>query len=281
MHDGSGAEGLMPGGIMRDKLMKDGKFAKESKRRRGVYLIPNLLTTGNLFSGIFSILSVFNANYVAAAVAILVAVVFDMLDGRSARWTNSTSQFGVEYDSLADLVSFGVAPGLLIYSWALSTHGMIGSAVMFAFVACGALRLARYNVMAAESRSYFTGLPIPAAASVIATLVVFDHHILRLGAEVKPLLILIITMVLSFLMVSTIKYRSFKDMKFRGGTHFNYLVWAILALMLVVAWPQVMLFTAFALYAASGPIEKGVTMVARAFGRREAGTEQQVAEVKD
>jgi CDP-diacylglycerol---serine O-phosphatidyltransferase len=239
------------------------------------------LTTGNLFSGIFSILSVFNANYVAAAVAILVAVVFDMLDGRSARWTNSTSQFGVEYDSLADLVSFGVAPGLLIYSWALNTHGMLGSAVMFAFVACGALRLARYNVMAAESRSHFTGLPIPAAANVIATLVIFDHHILRLGKEVKPLLILIITMVLAFLMVSAVKYRSFKDMKFRGGTHFNYLVWAILGLMLVVAWPQVMLFGVFALYALSGPVEKGVVMMARAFGRRDAASDQHAVEAKD
>jgi CDP-diacylglycerol--serine O-phosphatidyltransferase len=187
----------------------------------------------------------------------------------------------VEYDSLADLVSFGVAPGLLIYSWALSTHGMLGSAVMFAFVACGALRLARYNVMAAESRSSFTGLPIPAAASVIATLVVFDHHILRLGAEVKPLIILIITMVLAFLMVSMVKYRSFKDLKFRGGTHFNYLVWAILGLMLVVAWPQVMLFAVFALYAVSGPLEKAVILVARAFGRRDPGAEQQIFEAKD
>jgi CDP-diacylglycerol---serine O-phosphatidyltransferase len=252
---------------MRDKFLKDSKLMKEGKRRRAVYLIPNLLTTGNLFSGIFSILSVFNANYVAAAIAILVAVVFDMLDGRSARWTNSTSQFGVEYDSLADLVSFGVAPGLLIYSWALSTHGMLGSAVMFAFVACGALRLARYNVMAAEPRSYFMGLPIPASASVIATLVIFDHHILRLGAEVKPLLILIMTMTLAFLMVSTIKYRSFKDLKFRG-THFNYLVWAILAVMLVVAWPQVMLFVVFAGYAMSGPLEKGLTLLIRPFGKR-------------
>ncbi len=258
-------------------------FMKEPKRKRGVYLIPNLLTTGNLFSGLFSILAVFNANYVAAAVAILVAVVFDMLDGKSARWTNSTSQFGVEYDSLADLVSFGVAPGLLIYSWALSAHGMLGSAVMFAFVACGALRLARYNVLVANSENkYFTGLPIPAAASVIATLVVFDHHIVRMGAEVKPLLILIMTLTLAFLMVSTIKYRSFKDLKFRGGRNFNYLVWAILSLMLVAAWPQVMLFVVFAGYAVSGIVEKGVSLLAKAFGKRGgAGSEQPVLETKE
>ena len=266
---------------MRGNLMR-GTFMKDQKRKRGGYLIPNVLTSGNLFSGLFAILAVFNANYLAAAIAILVALVFDVLDGKSARLMNSTSQFGVEYDSLADLVSFGVAPGLLIYSWALSGHDMLGSAVMFAFVACGALRLARYNVMTASAESkHFTGLPIPAAASVIATLVVFDHHILRMGAEVKPLLILIMTLTLAFLMVSTIKYRSFKDLKFRGGSHFNYLVWAILGLMLVVAWPQVMLFVLFAGYAVSGIVEKGVSLLAKVLGKR-GGTksDQPVSETK-
>lgn len=246
-------------------------------------MIPNLLTTGNLFSGLYSIHSVFNANYVEASIAILVAVIFDMLDGKSARWTNSTSQFGVEYDSLADVVSFGVAPGVLIYSWALSEQGMVGSAVMFAFVACGALRLARYNVLAALSETkYFTGLPIPAAASVIASLVLFDHRILRLGAEVKPLLVLILILVLAFLMVSTIKYRSFKDLKFRGGSHFNYLVWAILVLMLVVAWPKVMLFVVFMVYVLSGPVEKGLTFLIRPFAKRKvASPEQPALETKE
>lgn len=267
---------------MRGSLVKRTKaFMKDGKRRRGVYLIPNLLTTGNLFSGLFSILAVFNANYIAAAIAILVAVVFDMLDGKSARWTNSTSQFGVEYDSLADLVSFGVAPGLLIYSWALSTHGMMGSAVMFAFVACGALRLARYNVMSSSGESkYFTGLPIPAAASVVATLVIFDHHIVRMGAEVKPLLILIMTLGLAFLMVSTIKYRSFKDLRFKDGHHFNYLVWAVLVLMLVIAWPQVMLFVVFASYALSGIVDKVVMVLSKGAGKRGTG-EQPALETKD
>lgn len=260
-----------------------GALMKESRRRRGIYLIPNLLTTGNLFSGLFSILAVFNANYVAAAVAILIAVVFDMLDGKSARLMNSTSQFGVEYDSLADLVSFGVAPGLLIYSWALSAQGMLGSAVMFAFVACGALRLARYNVMVATAESrYFTGLPIPAAASVVASLVIFDHHILRMGAEVKPLLILIMTLTLAFLMVSTIKYRSFKDLKFKGDRTFNYLVWAILMLMLVVAWPQVMLFVVFAAYAVSGMAAKGGSLLAKLLGKRGGvGADQPASETKE
>lgn len=257
-------------------------FMKDPRRKRGVYLIPNLLTTGNLFSGLFAIMETFNANYVAAAIAILVAMVFDMLDGKSARLMNSTSQFGLEYDSLADVVSFGVAPGLLIYSWALSSHGMAGSAVMFAFVACGALRLARYNVMTTTSESkYFTGLPIPAAAGVVATLVVFDHHIVRMGAEVKPLIILIMTLALAFLMVSTVKYRSFKDVRFRDGRHFNYLVWVILVLMLVVAWPQVMLFAVAAGYALLGPIEKLVTVLAKAAGRPARAPDRPLPETKE
>ncbi len=258
-----------------------GNFLKEPKRRRAVYLIPNLLTTGNLFSGLYSVLAVFSANYFKAAVAILVAMIFDMLDGKSARWTKSTSQFGVEYDSLADLVSFGVAPGLLIYSWALSQHGMFGAAVMFAFVACGALRLARYNVTSGTTDGkYFTGLPIPAAAAVVATLVIFDHYIVRMGTEVKPLLILVITLTLAFLMVSTVKYRSFKDLRFQGGRHFNHLVSVILVLMLVVAWPQAMLFVLSAGYALLGPGEKAVNLIAKVFGKRGAGSEQPSLETR-
>ncbi len=257
---------------------------KETRRRRGGYLVPNILTTGNLFSGLYAILAVFNANYFAAAVAILVALVFDMLDGKSARWMNSTSQFGVEYDSLADLVSFGVAPGLLIYTWALKAHGMAGSAIMFAFVACGALRLARFNVIVNPSEGkYFTGLPIPAAASVLATLVIFDRHVLQMGSQIKPILILVLTLTLAFLMVSTVKYRSFKDLKFKRGRLFNYLVWATLGLMLVVAWPQVMLFVTCIAYAVSGPLEKAFAVGAKAVGKRRTpgSAGQPMPETKD
>lgn len=256
---------------------------REPRRRRGGYLVPNLLTTGNLFSGLFAILAVFTADYFAAAVAILIAMVFDMLDGKSARWMNSTSEFGMEYDSLADMVSFGVAPGLLIYAWALSGHGMAGAAIMFAFVACGALRLARFNVGVSNAENkYFTGLPIPAAASVIATLIIFDRHALHLGGELKPILILTLTLALAFLMVSTVKYRSFKDLQFTRGRLFNFLVWAILSLMLIVAWPQVMLFMACMGYALSGPIEKCFGLCAKALGKRgPAGSEQVVTETKE
>lgn len=245
-------------------------FANGGKRHKAaMHLIPNLFTTGNLFCGVYAILSVFNANYMAAAIAILVAMIFDVLDGKSARLTNSTSHFGLEYDSLSDVVSFGVAPGLLIYSWALSGQGMFGVAVMFAYVAMGAVRLARFNsTVAVADSKYFTGLAIPAAAGVVASLVILDHHIVRMGSEVKPVLVLVITLSLSFLMVSTVKYRSFKDLKFKGRQQITYLVWGILALMLIAAWPEVMLFVVFAGYAMMGPTERVFWLAARAMGKK-------------
>jgi len=254
-------------------------FAKGGKRRKAaMHLIPNLFTTGNLFCGVFAILSVFNAHYQAAAIAILVAMVFDVLDGKSARLTNSTSHFGLEYDSLSDVVSFGVAPGLLLYSWALSGQGTFGIAVMFAYVAMGAVRLARFNATTTLSDGkYFTGLAIPAAAGVVASMVIFDHHIAQVGAEVKPIAVLVITLVLSFLMVSTIKYRSFKDLKFRGGQHITYLVWGILALVLVAAWPQVMLFVIFAGYAMLGPVERLITTVTKLAAKQPQSKREQPA----
>jgi len=248
-------------------------FGKDSKRRKAaMHLIPNLFTTGNLFCGVYAILSVFKGDYMAAAVAILIAMVFDVLDGKSARLTNSTSHFGLEYDSLSDVVSFGVAPGVLIYSWALSGLGTFGVAVMFAYVAMGAVRLARFNsTVALSDGKYFTGLAIPAAAGVVASLIVFDHHTAHMTAEVKPVVVLLLTLMLSFLMVSTIKYRSFKDLKFKGPQQITYLVWGILGLMMVAAWPQVMLFVVFAGYASMGPAEKMFWVVARAMGKKGPG----------
>ncbi len=236
---------------MTARFMRGGPAAN----RRGVYLLPNLFTTGNLLSGFYSMIAVFNADYVFAAVAILVATVFDSLDGRVARLTKTTSKFGVEYDSLADLVSFGVAPGLLIYSWALTNYGRIGWVAAFLFVACGALRLARFNVQVGtvEGR-YFVGLPIPAAAGLIAATVLLDAHILRLGAAMKPLLIVVMTYVLAFLMVSNIRYWSFKGVEMHARRPFQVLVAAVLVVMVVTAAPQVMLFALFAAYAASGVV---------------------------
>jgi CDP-diacylglycerol--serine O-phosphatidyltransferase len=247
-----------------------GAFMKQPKKRRVVYLIPNLLTTGNLFSGLASILFVFGGNYGAAAIAILVAIVFDVLDGTSARLMKSTSDFGLQYDSLADVVAFGVAPGLLMYSWALSPPKMLGAAVMFAFVACGALRLARHNVLATTGGEGkpFTGLPIPGAAGVIATLVIFDQHVVTIGENVKPILGIVLTLSLAFLMVSTFRYHSLKELKTQEHHHFNYLVYAVLILMAVLAYPQAMLFVVFAAYTLSGVLEQGWKLVAGMMGKK-------------
>ena len=160
-------------------------FGRDGKRRKAaMHLIPNLFTTGNLLCGVFSMLSVFNADYMVAAVAILVAMVFDVLDGKSARLTNSTSHFGFEYDSLSDVVSFGVAPGLLIYSWALSGQGMFGMAVMFSYVAVGAGRVGRFyfTTSVAEGKD-FTGLAIPSEAGGVGVLVVFAHYNVRVVTQ--------------------------------------------------------------------------------------------------
>lgn len=238
------------------------------RRRQVIYVVPNLLTTGNLFCGLYAIMAVFGANYVKAAIAILVALVFDVLDGQSARWTKTTSQFGIEYDSLADLVSFGVAPGVLIYSWALSGYGLLGIAMIFAFVGCGALRLARYNVLTgATDNRYFMGLPIPAAAGVLASLMLLDHHILRVGQEVKPVLTLIVTLALAFLMVSTIRYTKFKGMRLLAGEGFMYVVWGVLVIMLIAAAPQIALFMLFAGYALSGVVMLAFGLARRAVRR--------------
>jgi CDP-diacylglycerol--serine O-phosphatidyltransferase len=235
--------------------MKPMKQTLRLRRRQAIYVIPNLFTTGNLFCGLYAIISVFDGDYVKAPIAILVALIFDMLDGQSARLTKTTSQFGIEYDSLADLVSFGIAPGILVYAWALHSHGVMGLAVVFAFVGCGALRLARFNVNAGTGDNrYFTGLPIPAAASVLASLMIFDRHILQLGQTLKPMMILVVTFVLSFLMVSTVKYVKFKGMRFHAGEGFLYLVWGVLGIMLIAAMPHIALFALFAGYAVSGVV---------------------------
>ena len=235
-------------------------------------MIPNLLTTGNFFSGFYAIISVFNADYLIASVAILVATIFDFLDGKSARLVKATSRFGVEYDSLADLISFGLAPGLLIYSWALNTYGRIGWLAVFLYTVCGALRLARFNAQTSSSDGrFFTGLPIPAAAAVIASIVLLDHHKLRMGQEIKPLLILFITYSLAALMVSSIKYRSFKYFKLKERKPFNFLVSAILLLIVFIAAPQIMFFFMATCYALSGPLERPIVATLNLLRKNRAG----------
>ncbi len=226
-----------------------------SRRRRGIALLPNVMTTANLFSGFYAIVSVLSANYLHAAAAILIAIIFDSLDGYVARYTKSSSRFGLEYDSLADLISFGLAPGLLIYTWALSGYGRLGWVAAFLFVACGALRLARYNVQASGSDvRYFTGLPIPAAAGLIAATVLLDEYILRLGKEVRPVVILVMIYALAALMVSRFRYG--KQLRLPHWRPFELLVGSVLVLVILALFPQMTIFVGFAGYALSGVLDR-------------------------
>jgi CDP-diacylglycerol--serine O-phosphatidyltransferase len=228
---------------------------QESPLRRGVYILPSLFTTGNLLAGFYSITLTLAGDFARAAVFILVAHVLDGLDGRVARFTRTTSRFGIEYDSLADLVAFGVAPAVLAYRWALVPWGDWGWLAASLYVACGALRLARFNVQvdSVEKRS-FVGLPIPAAADVIASVVLLYYYVGGAGATYKRATLLVLTYVLAALMVSNFRYFSFKELPFRRRQGFWILVLAILLVQVAIAIPQVVLFLGATGYALSGPV---------------------------
>ena len=223
--------------------------------RKGIYLLPNTLTLCSMLLGFYSILSTLKGNYVYAAWAILFATIFDGLDGWVARLTNSTTKFGIELDSLSDLVSFGVAPAVMMYKWALVPFGRIGWAAAFWFMACGALRLARYNVQmgSTESKS-FTGMPIPGAATIIASLVLFYHEMSDMPPG-KNILILGLTVLLAFLMVSTLKYHGAKEIDFRQRKPFWILVAFVLGLTIIVMHPPISLFLFAMIYLLGGIIE--------------------------
>ena len=227
---------------------------KKIRIKKGIYVLPNLFTSASLFCGFYSIIASFKEHFVPASVAILFSVVFDGIDGRIARLTNTTSKFGAEYDSLADVIAFGVAPALLAYSWSLSIYGKLGWIVAFLFVLCGALRLARYNIQIGLIESnVFNGLPIPSAASVVATTVIFFDWT---GAEGKFQngFIMIFIVILSLLMVSSVKYYSFKDMKLLAREPFTIFFWSTVLLIIIFHWPEIMFFVIILGYVISGPI---------------------------
>lgn len=218
-----------------------------------IYVLPNLMTTGNLFCGFFAVIQSIKGNFLFAAYAIVVAAVFDQLDGRLARLTRSTSKFGAEYDSLCDLVSFGMAPGVLLFLWALQPFGRLGWVACFLFVACGALRLARFNVQAnVVEKNYFQGLPIPMAAGIVASSVLAFQDL-----ELEPMGsygLLIMTILLAFVMVSNFRFRSFKDLDLKERLPFRYLILGLGVLVIVALRPEVMLFVLFMSYAALGAV---------------------------
>lgn len=225
------------------------------RRRLGmhIYVLPNMLTTGNMFCGFFAMIYAIHGNFQFSAYAIVFAAVFDLLDGRVARMTHSESQFGKEYDSLSDVISFGVAPSLLLFEWALQPFGRIGWLAAFFFVACGALRLARFNVQHhVMEKAYFQGLPIPMAAGIVASSVLAFQD-MGLNAS-RSIWILAMTFLLGFVMVSTFPYRSFKDIDLKQRLPFHYLVIAVFLFAVVAIRPEVTLFALFLTYALLGAI---------------------------
>lgn len=218
-----------------------------------IYLLPNLMTTGNLFCGFFAIIQAIKMQFSYAAYAIVAASIFDLLDGRLARLTRSTSKFGAEYDSLSDLVSFCVAPAILLFMWTLYPYGRLGWLAAFLFVACGALRLARFNVQAnVIEKAYFQGLPTPMAAGIVASAVMAVRDL-----EIDPLenpFLLGMTFLLAFVMVSTFRYRSFKDLDLKERLPFRYLIIGVSILFLVAIRPEVNLFVLFMSYAVLGAL---------------------------
>jgi CDP-diacylglycerol--serine O-phosphatidyltransferase len=229
---------------------------KESpkKQRRGIYLLPNLFTTAGLFAGFYAIVAAIRGDFESAAIAIFVAMVMDGLDGRIARMTNTQSDFGAEYDSLADMVSFGLAPALVIYQWALLGTGKFGWMVAFVYAACGALRLARFNTqIGIVDKRFFQGLPSPAAAACLAGFVWAGTSN---GFELSFItgVALPLTFICGILMVSTVRYYSFKDFDLHGKVPFVVMLALVLIFALIASDPPIVLFGGFMLYALSGPI---------------------------
>ena len=225
--------------------------------KRGIYLLPSALTTFGMFAGFYSIISSINGEFTIAAISIMIAMMWDTLDGRVARLTNTQSAFGAEYDSLADLVSFGLAPALLVYEWSLYELGRFGWLAAFVYLACAALRLARFNTQVGiADKRFFQGLPSPAAAGVIASMIwlkiwtfaSFDSEVISLGYYLGAG----ITILCGILMVSNVRYYSFKELDSKKAS-FRFLLLIVLSLIILMYKPNIILFTGFFLYLLSGP----------------------------
>jgi CDP-diacylglycerol--serine O-phosphatidyltransferase len=221
---------------------------------KGIYLLPNLMTMIALFSGFYAVIAGMNGDYQLGAIAIFVAMVFDGLDGRIARMTQTSSAFGAEFDSLADMISFGLAPALLMYQWVLSGYGKIGWLVAFVFTAAAALRLARFNTqVGVADKRYFQGLPSPAAAALIAGFIwMFETN--PLNPDLAGPVALALTAVAGLMMVSNIRFSSFKELNLKDKVPFVTLLLAVLVFVVITLKPSMILFLLFLLYAISGPV---------------------------
>lgn len=222
--------------------------------RKGIYILPNLFTTAALFAGFYAIVQAVNGHFEAAPIAVFIAMVLDGLDGRVARWTHTESDFGAEYDSLSDMVSFGLAPALVIYEWALSGLGKLGWLAAFIYAACAALRLARFNTqVSTDRRLSFQGLPSPSGAAVVAG---FVWVLQAYGPPSRELAVaaLIVTVLAAAAMVSNIRYHSFKQVDLKGRVPFMAVLAIVLLFVLISLDPPQVLFVMFLAYALSGPI---------------------------
>lgn len=246
-------EALLPIDDHEEEVSINGK----TERHRGIYLLPNLFTTAALFAGFYAVISGMQGRFEAAAIAIFVAMVLDGFDGRVARLTNTQSKFGAEYDSLADMVSFGVAPALVMFSWALSGLGKFGWTCAFIYVACAALRLARFNTQIdTADKNYFSGLASPAAAAVIAGMVWVCHEEGWFGSGLPIELAVVaglLCAVTGFLMILNVPYASFKGLDLRGRVPFVVMIIIVLGFGLVILDPARILLSVAILYALSGP----------------------------
>lgn len=239
------------------KAVKSGQdtniAGQDKKPSRGIYVLPNILTCAGLFAGFYAIMQARLGNFEAACLAIYVAMVMDILDGRLARLTNTTSDFGSEFDSLADMVSFGVAPALILYDFALVELGRFGSLAAFVYIACAALRLARFNVAKVNDKRFFVGVPSPGAAAIVASIiwVCIDYQISPDGINAVFAIVMVL---LALTMVSNIKYRSFKDFDFKDKMPFVGMIVLVLAFAMIYLSPPLSFLVIGVIYTVSGAV---------------------------
>jgi len=222
--------------------------------RKGIYILPNLFTTAALFAGFFAIVQAGKGRFEPAAIAIFIAMILDGLDGRVARLTHTESDFGIQYDSLSDMVAFGLSPAPVIYEWALSGMGKLGWLASFVYVAAAALRLARFNTQQVVDKRYFQGLPSPAGAAFLAGLVWVVDGTYGLQGSRFAIPSLILTVLVGLAMVSNIGYRSFKDVDLKGKVPFVAAISVVLGIVVVAFDPARVLFALFLVYFLSGPL---------------------------
>ena len=243
----------------------------EMKSRRGIYLLPNLLTTGALFSGFYSIVAAMNQHFGSAAIAIFVAMILDGMDGRIARLTNTQSAFGMQYDSLSDMVSFGLAPSLVVYQWALFGMGKLGWLAAFVYTASASLRLARFNTQATSiDKRYFQGLPSPGAAAVLAGLVWFGSSYGLIDGTTIGAMCFLVTVIIGLLMVSNIRYHSFKEFDLKNRIPFVTFLIIVPVFVLIAIEPALILFFLAIIYAISGPIYTLILLRRHRVARKDA-----------